>query len=101
MKENEEIWNLLILASTQWRTGGMDGTPYGLDYNVIIEIAKALGIGRDQIFFEKVKAFESEVLMIWKEKKKKGTTETDEEYLASIEALKNKSKEASGDGSEG
>lgn len=46
----------------------MDGTPYGLDYGVVIEMAKALDIERDQTFFEKVRAFEIEVLRIWKEK---------------------------------
>lgn len=42
--------------------------PYGLDYGVVIEMAKALDIESDQTFFEKIRAFESEVLRIWKDK---------------------------------
>lgn len=49
----------------------MDGVAYRLDYGVIIEMAKALKVEINQIFFEKVKAFENEVLRIWKGKKKK------------------------------
>jgi len=84
---NGEIWEILTLASTQWRVGM--GGAYGLDYGVVMEMAKALGIRRDQTFFEKVRVVEAEVLRIWDEQRKKKTAhESDEEYQASMERVK-------------
>lgn len=70
MNGNEEVFNLLTLCSTQWRAG-FSGA-YGLDYNVVIELARALEVEIDQTFLEKVRAFEHEVLRIWNEKDDKG-----------------------------
>lgn len=36
--------------------------PYGLDYGIVMEMARMLGIETDQIFFEKLKAYEMTAL---------------------------------------
>jgi hypothetical protein len=67
--ENRKIWQLLELASSQWRVGF--GEIYGLDYGVIIEMAKAMNIEINTLFFEKLKAFEDIVLQELKKRAKK------------------------------
>ena len=64
---NREIWYLLQLAGTQWRTS-MAG-PEGLDYGVIIEMAKAMAIEINQNFFEKLRAYEITMLEGMRKKK--------------------------------
>ena len=67
MPGNEEIWYLLVLAQTQWRA--TDGGYYGLDFNVLIQMARGLGIQTGQIFFEKLRVYEREALKIFRQKK--------------------------------
>lgn len=67
MPGNEEIWQLLVLAQTQWRA--TFGEFYGLDFGVLIRMAKELGISTGQIFFEKLSIYEKEVLKILRSKK--------------------------------
>ena len=55
-----------MLSQTQWRA--TFGEFYGLDLNVIIEIAKSLNIETDRIFFEKISVYEREALKILRNK---------------------------------
>ncbi len=54
--ENSRLWYLLGLASSQWKAG-FEGA-YILDYGVIIEMAKAMKIEINTLFFEKLRVFE-------------------------------------------
>ena len=67
MQGNEEIWYLLVLAQTQWRA--TDGGFYGLDFTVIIRMAKELGIAMGQVFFEKLRVYEKEALILFRQGK--------------------------------
>lgn len=67
-EENQRIYELLNLASSQWRAG--PSGVYALDYGVIIEMAKAMDIDIDGAFFEKLKAFELTVLSEIQKKRK-------------------------------
>lgn len=58
---NEDIWEVLIMADTQWRTSGFGG-PYGLDYVAVTQVAHGLGLARDRTFFQKVRAYEQAAL---------------------------------------
>lgn len=49
-----------MLCSNQWRAGFSGAT--GLDFGVVIEVARALRLEVNQIFFEKLKVFETAVL---------------------------------------
>lgn len=69
LEENEQILNLFNLAGTQWRMGPAGVT--GLDYGVIIEMAKVMNIEITQFFFEKIKAFETVVLTEMQKRSKK------------------------------
>lgn len=60
LDDNRDIWYLLQLSLNQWRVGMED--PYGLDFGVIIEMARAMDMEINQIFFEKLKAYEKTVL---------------------------------------
>lgn len=53
---NDDIWELLCLASTQVKVGTKG--IIGLDYAVVIEMAKAMDIWIDKLFFRKLQAFE-------------------------------------------
>ena len=72
LEENSDIWHLLSLCSSQWRVGM--GGAYGLDYGVVMEVAKAMWFDTDEIFFEKLRAYEAAVLdeMNKKEKDRHG-----------------------------
>ena len=71
LEENEQIFSLFNLASTQWRMGPAGIT--GLNYGVLTEMAKAMNIKVNRFFFEKIKAFETVVLTeIQKRNKRNG-----------------------------
>jgi len=59
---NEDIWELLRMATRQWRFD-FSG-PVGLDYGVIFEMARSLGIEIGRDFLEKLHAYEAEILRI-------------------------------------
>lgn len=56
MGENEALWLLLLTCESQMRVS-MNG-PFGLDWSVIIEAAKAWPVVIDQTFFRLVRAWE-------------------------------------------
>lgn len=46
--ENWQAWCLFDAMRTQWRTRGMEGRPYGLDYGVLFRLMDEDGLaGRD------------------------------------------------------
>ena len=57
---NTKIWHLFYIIANQWRAD-VSG-PTGLDYGVVIEVAKTMDIEINQSFFEKLRAYESAVL---------------------------------------
>lgn len=60
MEANAEMWQLLCLCSTQWEAGFAG--PTSLKWEVVMKVSVAKGIETDSIFFEKLKAFETEIL---------------------------------------
>jgi len=80
---NEDIWTLIRLINRQWKVRGMDGTPYALNLAEFRETARDLGFKCDSRFYEKLNIWEVEALKVMGEGN--STTETDEEYLASME----------------
>lgn len=67
MPGNEEIWHLLTLAQTQWRA--TDEGYYGLDFSIPISMARGLGIETGKIFFEKLRVYEKEALILFRQGK--------------------------------
>lgn len=62
MPGNRDVWEIMRIASNQWRMGF--GGVYGLDITAIISIAQALGVETDYSFFEKIHIIESKILEI-------------------------------------
>lgn len=62
--ENSEIFALLQLAGGQWRQN-FNG-PCGLDFGVLITMAKDLGMRCDRMFYEKLREYERTVLSMIK-----------------------------------
>lgn len=56
----------MSLASSQWQHSEVG--PCALNYGPIIEMARAMNITVDEVFFTKISAYESEVLAVFKEK---------------------------------
>lgn len=61
----------------------------GLKIPLVRDIAGDIGVERDCDFYERLKIFDSEAARIMN-KDKKGRTEADEEWQASVEALRSK-----------
>lgn len=62
MPGNRDVWEIIRIASNQWRAGL--GGVYGLDFSAIILIAQALDVETDYNFFEKIRILEAEILRI-------------------------------------
>ena len=58
----ESILSILSLAGRQLRTGGMDGTILGLDWNVVARLADDAGIETDTAWWTLVSFAESELV---------------------------------------
>lgn len=78
MPGNQEVFTLLTLDLCPWRVGW--GGPYGLDRNLLRNMAEDLGIERDAAFYVKLRAFEEEALkMMSRKKPKNGDPECNED----------------------
>lgn len=60
MPANRNIFDLLTICSSQWQYD-FNGRPSSLSWLTVIEVADRIGIETDELFFEKLRAWENEV----------------------------------------
>ncbi|MBW2024372.1 MAG: DUF1799 domain-containing protein [Deltaproteobacteria bacterium] len=61
--ENQEAWELWQAVQTQWRSG--PSGPIGLDYGVMMKVARLLGVDLSPAVFGKIQALEKQTLDHW------------------------------------
>lgn len=82
MPGNRKLWKLLTLAQAQWMVsfGGVSG----LKFEVIIDMAPAWQIKTDEVFFEKLSAYELEALKIFRDNEDKGECDEKQKELCKL-----------------
>lgn len=58
------ILGIVGIAHRQLRLGGMDGTPFGLDFNVVARLADDAGITTDPDWWRLVTVVEGELISV-------------------------------------
>lgn len=69
--ENREVFEVFCAAATQWRTGGMDGHPTGLDYTAVRQVAFAHRVKWTAAFLSDLQVMESAALKVWADKRRR------------------------------
>lgn len=69
--ENREVFEVFCGSATQWRTGGMDGHPTGLDYPAVRLVARAYRVAWTAAFFGDLQVMESAALKVWAAKRRR------------------------------
>jgi len=63
---------------------------FGLDISLIREVAGDIGVERNRDFYERLMIIDREATQIMNKKSKNRPSETDQEWMASMEALERK-----------
>ena len=66
LRADERLFDCFTLCDTQLRAGF--GGAYALDWNVVREVARAMGIARDRAFYVLLRAFEETMIPLTRKK---------------------------------
>lgn len=69
--DNRMVFTVFCLSATQWRTGGMDGHPTGLDYAAVRLIARTHRVAWTTEFLADLQVMESAALKVWAAKRRR------------------------------
>ena len=76
LRADERLFDCFTLCDTQLRAGF--GGAYALDWNVVTEVARAMGIETDRTFYVLLKAFEETMIPLTHKKAAKPESQEQE-----------------------